>query len=153
MPKNVQTTIQLHSFHMLARLCSKSFKLGFSSTWTKNFQMFNLGWEKADEHYFGSMWNECNCSVVWTFFGIAVLWIRMKTDPFQSCGHCWVFQIFCHTECSTFTASSFRIWNSSTGIPSPLLALFIVMLTTRWKKSLAISDLIPPTTLFLFLEV
>ena len=28
MPKNVQTTIQLHSFHILARLCSKSFKLG-----------------------------------------------------------------------------------------------------------------------------
>ena len=31
------------------------------------------------------------------------------------------------TECSTFTASSFRIWNSSTGIPSPPLALFIVI--------------------------
>ena len=25
MPKNVQTTAQLHSFHILARLCSKSF--------------------------------------------------------------------------------------------------------------------------------
>ena len=36
-PNNVQITIQLQSFHMLARLCSKSFKLGFSSTWTKNF--------------------------------------------------------------------------------------------------------------------
>ena len=32
MPKNVQTTVQLHSFHILARLYSKSFKLGFSST-------------------------------------------------------------------------------------------------------------------------
>ena len=52
----------------------------------------------------------------------------MKIDPFQSCGHCWVFQIYWHIECSTFTASSFRIWNSSTGIPSPPLALFIVML-------------------------
>ena len=31
-PKNVQITIQLHLFHMPARLCSKSFKLGFSST-------------------------------------------------------------------------------------------------------------------------
>ena len=31
MPKNVQTTEQLCSFHMLVRLCSKSFKLGFSS--------------------------------------------------------------------------------------------------------------------------
>ena len=51
----------------------------------------------------------------------------MKTDLFQSCGHCWVFQIWWHIECSTFTASSFRIWNSSTGIPSPPLALFVVM--------------------------
>ena len=32
MPKNVQTTIQLHSFHMLAKSCSKSFKLGFNRT-------------------------------------------------------------------------------------------------------------------------
>ena len=54
--------------------------------------------------------------------------IGMKTDLFQSCGHCWVFQICWHIECSTFTASSFRIWNSSAGIPSPPLALFIVML-------------------------
>ena len=31
MPMNGQSTSQLCSFHMLARLCSKSFKLGFSS--------------------------------------------------------------------------------------------------------------------------
>ena len=48
----------------------------------------------------------------------------MKTDLFQSCGHCWVFPICWHIECSTFTASSFRIWNSSTAIPSLPLALF-----------------------------
>ena len=48
-------------------------------------------------------------------------------DLFQSCGHCWVFQICWNIECSTFTASSFRIWNNSAGIPS--LALFIVMLS------------------------
>ena len=52
----------------------------------------------------------------------------MKTDLFQSYGHCSVFQICWHIECSTFIASSFRIWNSSTGIPSPPLALIIVML-------------------------
>ena len=40
--------------------------------------------------------------------------IGMKTDLFQSCGYCWVFQICWNIECSTFTASSFRIWNSST---------------------------------------
>ena len=53
----------------------------------------------------------------------------MKTNFFQSCGYCWVFQICWHIECSTFTASSFRIWNSSTGIPSLPLALFVVMLS------------------------
>ena len=52
----------------------------------------------------------------------------MKTYLLQSCGHCWIFEICWHIECSIFTASSFRIWNSSTGIPSPLLSLFIVML-------------------------
>ena len=52
----------------------------------------------------------------------------MKTDLFQSCVHCWVFQACWDIECSTFTASSFRIWNSSAEIPSPPLALFIMML-------------------------
>ena len=71
-----------------------------------------------------SMWNECSCAVVWTFF----FGIGMKTALFQSFGHCWVFQICWHIECSTLTASSFRIWNSSAGIPSPSLALIVVML-------------------------
>ena len=39
-----------------------------------------------------------------------------------------LLEIYWHTECSIFTASSFRIWNSSTGILSPPLALFVVML-------------------------
>ena len=52
----------------------------------------------------------------------------MKTDLFQSCGHCWIFQICWYIECSTFTASSFRIWNGSSGTLSPPLALFVVML-------------------------
>ena len=52
----------------------------------------------------------------------------MKTDFFQSCDHCWVFQICWHIECSHFTPSSFRIWNSSTGISLPPLVLFIEIL-------------------------
>ena len=34
---------------MPARLCSKSFKLGFSSMWIENFQMFKLDLQKAEE--------------------------------------------------------------------------------------------------------
>ena len=48
-PKNVQTTTQLHSFHMLARKCSKSFTLGFNSMCTQNFQMYKLDLEKTEE--------------------------------------------------------------------------------------------------------
>ena len=80
------------------------------------------------KHYSTSVWDECNCAVVWTVLGTDFLWDGMKIDLFQSCGHCWVFQICWHIECNTFTESSFRIWNSLIGIPSPPLALFVVML-------------------------
>ena len=29
---------------------------------------------KDFEHYFGSMWNECNCMIAWIFIVIALLW-------------------------------------------------------------------------------
>ena len=92
------------------------------------------------EHYFTSMWDECNCVVVWEFFGIAFFGIGMKTDLFQSCGHCWVFQICWHIEFSTFTASSSRIWNSSTGIPLPPLALFVRPTSLHIPGCLAIGE-------------
>ena len=62
-------------------------------------------------------------SLALPFFGTG-----MKSDLFQSCGHCWLFQICWHIEYRIVTASSFRIWNSPTGILKPPLALFIVML-------------------------
>ena len=71
------------------------------------------------EHYLASVRDECICVVVWTFFGIAFLW---DWNEDSICTICW------HTECSTFTASSFRIWNTSAGIPSFPLALLVVML-------------------------
>ena len=63
----------------------------------------------------------------WTFFGIAFLGEWNQNWPFQVCSHCRVFQICWHIECRTFTGSPFRIWNSSAGVPSPLLGLFVVM--------------------------
>ena len=49
MPKNAQTTVQLHSSHSLAKQCSKFSKPGFNNTWTVNFQLFKLVLEKAEE--------------------------------------------------------------------------------------------------------
>ena len=34
------------------------------------------------EHYFTSVWNECNCAVVWAFFGIAFPWDWNENWPF-----------------------------------------------------------------------
>ena len=46
MPKNAQTTAQLHSCHTLVKRCSKFSKPGFNNMWTMNFQMFKLVLEK-----------------------------------------------------------------------------------------------------------
>ena len=108
--------------------CSSAFSKSSLNIWKFSVHVLLKPDLENFEHYFASVWDECSCAVVWAFFGIAFLWDGMKAHFFQSCGHCWVFQIYWHIVCSTFRASSFRIWNSSPGFPSPLLTLFIVML-------------------------
>ena len=56
------------------------------------------------------------------------LGIGMRIDLFQSCGHCWVFQVCWHIECNTLMASAFRVLSSSTGILLHPLALIIAVL-------------------------
>ena len=87
------------------------------------------------EHYFADMWDKCNCEVVWTFFCIDFLWDWNENWPFPVLWPRLSFQIRWHNEWGTSTASSFRIWNSSTGISSPPLVLFIVMLPTAHLSS------------------
>ena len=68
---------------------------------------------------------EMSAIVRWLAHSLALpfLGIGMRIDLFQSCGHCWVFQICWHSECKTLMASPFRVLNSSAGIPSHPLAL------------------------------
>ena len=47
--KDVKAAILFQSFHMLAKLCSKSFKLAFSSMRAENFHTCKLSLEKAEE--------------------------------------------------------------------------------------------------------
>ena len=47
MPKNAQTTTQLHSSHMLVKDCSKFSKPGFSNTWTTNVLDVQSGFRKG----------------------------------------------------------------------------------------------------------
>ena len=99
--------------------------------WTSGSSQFMYCWSLA--------WRILNITllackmsaVVWQFehsLTLSFFGIGMKADLFQSCGHCCVFQICWLIEYSTLTASSFRVSNSSTGIPSPPLGLFVVML-------------------------
>ena len=62
-------------------------------------------------------------SLVLSFLGTG-----MRIDLFQSCGHCWVFQICWHNDCKTLMASSFRDLNSFAGISSQPLALLTAVL-------------------------
>ena len=43
--------------------------------------LLNSGLENF-EHYSATVWDECNCVVVWTFFGIAFLWDWNEKWPF-----------------------------------------------------------------------
>ena len=66
-------------------------------------------------------------SLVTLFLGIG-----MRIDLFQSCVHCWVFQICWYNDCKTLMTSSFRDLNSSAGMPShPLASLTALLLKTH----------------------
>ena len=80
---------------------------------------------KNFEHYLTSMWNEYNFehSLTLSFFRMEwklTISIPVATAEFFKFGAYWVQHL---------TTSSFRIWNSSAGIPSPALALFMGMLS------------------------
>ena len=78
------------------------------------------------EHYFTSVWDECYCAVVWTFFGIAFLWDWNENWPFPVL---WPqLRLLNLLAYWTYHFNSIIIWNSSIGIPLPPLPLFIVML-------------------------
>ena len=82
---------------------------------------------KDFEHHLVDIWSEHNCVLAWILFGISLLWDWNEHWRFSSPMATAVFQICWHIECNSLTALYFRIWNSSARIPSPPLALFIVM--------------------------
>ena len=79
------------------------------------------------EHYFTSVWDECNCVVVWAFFGIAFRGDWNENWPFPVPWPLLSFPNLLTYWVQHFHSIIFRIRNSSAGIPSPPLALFVVM--------------------------
>ena len=93
-----------------------------------------------------SMWNEHNCmvlNILWHCPSLGLEWKLTFSIPVATV----VFQICWHIECSTFTASFFRIWNNSAGIPSLPLALFVVMLPQASHSRMSGSRMITPSWL------
>ena len=87
------------------------------------------------EHYFASVWDDCNCTVVWTIFGVAFLWDWDENWPFLALWPLLSLQIW-NTECSTLRASSFRIWNSSDGIPKECSNYCTIALISNASKDM-----------------
>ena len=84
------------------------------------------------ENYFAS----CEMSaIVWTFFGIALLWDWNENWPFPVLWPRLSFPSFLAYWVQHFLSLIFRIWNNSTGILSHPLALFIVMLHRAYLTS------------------
>ena len=54
--------------------CSSAFPKTSLNIWKFSVHVLSNRSLKDFEHYFASMWNECNCVVVWTFSGFAFLW-------------------------------------------------------------------------------
>ena len=76
---------------------------------------------KNFEHYFASVWDKCACAAVWAFFGIAFLWDWNENWSFPV-----LWPLLSFPDLLAYWLQHFN--NSSTGIPSPPLVLFIVML-------------------------
>ena len=68
--------------------CSSAFSKSILNIWKFMVHVLLKPSLENLEHYFVTGWNEFNCVVAWTVFGIAFLWDRMKTDLLQPCGHC-----------------------------------------------------------------
>ena len=85
---------------------------------------------KDFEHNLASMCNEWNCTVIWTFFGIALLWDWNEIWLFPVWWPLLSFSNLLAYWVQHFNSVILWIWNSSAGILSSPLALFVVMLPT-----------------------
>ena len=83
------------------------------------------------EHHFASVWDEYNCAIVWTFFGIAFLWDWNEYWPFPVLWPLLSFPNLLAYWVQHFNSIIFRIRNSSVRIPLLPLALFVVMMLPK----------------------
>ena len=61
---------------------SSAFSKSSLNIWKFTFHILLKPGLETFEHYFASVWDECNSAVVWTFFGIGLFWDWNENWPF-----------------------------------------------------------------------
>ena len=61
---------------------SSAFSKTSLNIWKFTIHVLLKPWLENFEHYFSSVWDECNCAVVWILFSIAFLWDWNENWPF-----------------------------------------------------------------------
>ena len=61
---------------------SSAFSKSSLNIWKISVQVLLKTHLENFEHYFASVWDACRCAVVWTFFGISLLWDWNENWPF-----------------------------------------------------------------------
>ena len=130
---------------------------------------------KDFKHYLASMWDEPSCTVVWAFFGIALLWDWNKNWPFPLSIRSSKFSYICTVaEYPSFLTPTFHLcwWNknyfesrtrknlnikfslSPTGPPPSLVCMMHLhySLTTSFRSLLAKKEQFPPGTIRVSLQ-
>ena len=108
--------------------CSSAFSKSSLNIWKFSLHILLEPHLENFEHDFASMWNEPNYAVIWTFFGIHLLWDWNENWPFPVLWPLLNFPNLVAYWVQHLTASSFSFLNSLAEIPSLPLALFAVIL-------------------------
>ena len=62
--------------------CSSAFSKSSLNIWKFSVHLLLRPRLENFGHYFASLWDECNCAVVWAFFGVVFLWDWNENRPF-----------------------------------------------------------------------
>ena len=122
----------LYTLAKVGNLISASSSSSYSKTslciCTFSFHvLLKLSW-KDFEYNLTSVEDECNCLVVWTFFGITLLFNCSENWPFPVLWPLLSFTNLLRCWVQHFNSIIFRTFYSLAEISSPPLALFIIML-------------------------
>ena len=108
---NVELNTYLRQFFLSGNIISGSSSFSKSSVdlWKFLVRIMLKPGMQDFKHDLNSMGDECNCPMVSTFFSTTLFG---NWDENRPCPVLWSLvglRICCHTECSTLTASSFRV--------------------------------------------